>query len=59
MDNFILETQISAYSDTSFGAISLYVFGGTAPFTYLLNGDTTSNQISGLEAGSYTITVID
>jgi hypothetical protein len=59
MDNFYLETQVSPYSDTSFGAISLYVFGGTAPFTYLLNGDTTSSQISGLEVGSYTLTVID
>ena len=59
MDNFYLETQVSPYSDTSFGAIYLYVFGGTAPFTYLLNGDTTSSQISGLEAGSYTVTVID
>ena len=59
IDNFYLETQVSPYSDTSFGAISLYVFGGTAPFTYLLNGDTTSSQISGLEVGSYTLTVID
>jgi hypothetical protein len=59
MDNFYLETQVTPYSDTSFGAISLYVFSGTAPFTYLLNGDTTSSQISGLEAGSYTVTVID
>ncbi|MDO7614631.1 MAG: CRTAC1 family protein, partial [Crocinitomicaceae bacterium] len=59
MDNFYVEAQVTAYSDTSFGSISIYVFGGTAPFTYLLNGDTITNYTTELNSGSYTVTVID
>ncbi|MDC1266355.1 CRTAC1 family protein [Crocinitomicaceae bacterium] len=59
MDNFYVEAQVTAYSDTSFGSISIYVFGGTAPYTYLLNGDTITNYTTELNSGSYTVTVID
>ncbi|MBT5933327.1 MAG: T9SS type A sorting domain-containing protein, partial [Flavobacteriales bacterium] len=59
MDNFYVEAQVTAYSDTSFGSISIYVFGGTAPYTYLLNEDTITNYTTELNSGSYTVTVID
>lgn len=59
MEDFYVEAQVTAYTDTSFGSISIYVFGGTEPFTYLLNGDTVNNYTSELNSGNYTITVID
>ncbi len=41
------------------GSISLTVYGGTSPYTFLWsNGETTQN-ISGLQAGIYTVTVTD
>ena len=56
MEDFYVEAQVTAYTDTSFGSISIYVFGGTEPFTYLLNGDTITNYTSELNSGSYTLT---
>jgi hypothetical protein len=59
MENFYLEIQTTAYTSASPGSISLFVFGGTLPITYILDGDTVTNYISDLNAGSYTLTVID
>ncbi|PCH66524.1 MAG: hypothetical protein COC01_07850, partial [Bacteroidetes bacterium] len=41
------------------GSIDLSVTGGAAPYTYLWNNGITSQDISSLCAGTYTITVID
>lgn len=59
MENFYLEIQTTDYTSISAGSISLFVFGGTTPFTYILDGDTVSNYITELNSGSYTLTVID
>ncbi len=59
MDNFYLEIQTTDYTSASPGSISLFVFGGTSPITYMLDGDTVTNYISDLNAGTYTLTVID
>ncbi len=44
------------------GSIKVVVTGGTAPYQYYFNGNTTpetSNLISGLAAGTYTVKVVD
>ncbi|MFN8154104.1 MAG: gliding motility-associated C-terminal domain-containing protein [Bacteroidia bacterium] len=41
------------------GSISLNVSGGTAPYTYNWNNSQTSQNISNLTAGTYTVTVTD
>ena len=59
MEDFYLEIQTTPYTNTSSGSISLYTFGGTMPFTFVLNGDTISNNVSGLNPGSYSLFVMD
>lgn len=41
------------------GAIDLTVSGGTAPYTYVWNNGSASQDILGLERGAYQVTVID
>ncbi len=41
------------------GSISLSVSGGTPPYSYLWSNGSTSGNINGLVAGSYTVTVGD
>lgn len=41
------------------GTILVTVFGGVSPYTILLEGDTVETLITDLEAGEYSVTVID
>ena len=43
----------------STGSIDLTVSGGTAPYTYQWSNSANIQDISGISAGSYTVTVID
>ncbi len=50
----------TAYSGgTNGGSISTNVSGGTGPYTYLWSNTGTTANLSGLTAGSYTVTVTD
>ena len=44
---------------TNNGAISLTVAGGTAPYSFLWSNGATTQNISGLAAGDYMVTVTD
>jgi hypothetical protein len=41
------------------GSITLAISGGTSPYTFLWSNGATTNNLTGLVAGSYTLTVTD
>ena len=47
------------YTDTSWGSIDLYVWGGVGPFEYFMDTTSVGSSINGMLPGSYTILVID
>ncbi|MBV1922598.1 MAG: SprB repeat-containing protein, partial [Flavobacteriaceae bacterium] len=51
-------TDVSCFGFTN-GAIDITVTGGTSPYTYLWNTGATSEDISGLAAGTYEVMVTD
>ncbi|MBC8046354.1 MAG: gliding motility-associated C-terminal domain-containing protein [Fimbriimonadaceae bacterium] len=54
----LVNTTCFGYPD---GEVSIVATGGTAPYSYSLNGDApqVSNDYNGLVAGDYTVTVTD
>jgi hypothetical protein len=55
MTSVITNTTCTA----SIGAINITVSGGASPYTYLWSNGATTEDISGLKAGDYTVTVTD
>lgn len=51
-------SNVNCYGNTD-GSINLTPSGGTAPYTYLWNNGATTQNLNGLVAGTYTVTVTD
>ncbi len=60
-ENLSISTSSSSVSCNGFsdGAATSVTTGGTGPFTYSWSNGATSQNISGVEAGSYIVTVTD
>jgi hypothetical protein len=49
----------TAQTNETLGSISVFIFGGTPPFTFILDGDTIGAFIDSLNSGLYELLVID
>ena len=54
-----LQYITTPYTNETFGSLSIFMFGGTPPYTYILEQDTVSDFIDNLNAGSYTLLITD
>ncbi|MCX6258073.1 MAG: gliding motility-associated C-terminal domain-containing protein, partial [Bacteroidia bacterium] len=52
------QSDVSCFGDSN-GSINLYVLGGNSPFTYHWSNNDTTQDISNLVAGIYSVTVND
>ena len=57
-NGFVDITQVSCNGGSN-GAIDITIGGATPPYTYLWTGGFTTQDISGLTAGTYTVTITD
>lgn len=49
----------SSYTDSTFGSVQLYLWGGAPPFTFTLDSVEVGATISNLLPGQYTVIIVD
>ena len=59
METMNIQYQTYPQTNTSYGSLSIFAFGGTPPFVYVLDGDTLQANIDSLIAGTYSLVVHD
>lgn len=52
------QTNINCFGQST-GAVSLNVSGGTSPYSYSWNNGATSQNLSNISSGTYTVTITD
>ncbi|MBK9399816.1 MAG: gliding motility-associated C-terminal domain-containing protein [Bacteroidetes bacterium] len=52
------KVNVACFGNAS-GSVNITTIGGTSPYTYQWNNGASSQNISGLSAGTYTVTVTD
>lgn len=57
--NFTVTFTTTPYTDTTFGNVELFVWGGVAPYTFLLDTVNIGNALYGIPPGTYLIQVLD
>ena len=56
---FTVQYLTNPVSDTSLGSVDLFIWGGIAPYTLTLEGNTVNSPIIDLSAGNYEIIITD
>lgn len=56
---FTTQVYTDPVTDITLGTAEVFAWGGIDPYTFMLDGDTVSNPITNLDAGSYSLVITD